>query len=166
MRTIMHNPFGNKYPNAVCMENGICSKKFPKTLVDKTRINRCGYPLYPHRAGNEHIIGNKTGDNSSVVPYNKYLSKRYNCQINVESCQSLNSIKYIFKYIYKGNALYISNNRTNPLIFSTYFFNNLYIKDMIVHQCKLILLMMNIYTMKYNSLKNCATFQVLKLYGD
>ena len=35
----------------------------------------------------------------SIEPY---LTMRYNCHINVEVCCSIKSIKYIYKYIYKG----------------------------------------------------------------
>ena len=38
-----------------------------------------------------------------VVPYNKFLLEKYKCHINVEYCASIQSIKYIFDYIYKGS---------------------------------------------------------------
>ncbi len=41
--------------------------------------------------------------NNWVVPYNPYLSKKYNAHINVEVCASVQAIKYINKYIYKGS---------------------------------------------------------------
>ncbi|GMF31496.1 unnamed protein product [Phytophthora fragariaefolia] len=38
-----------------------------------------------------------------VVPYNPYLSQRYNCHINVEVCTTLTVAKYRYKYVYKGS---------------------------------------------------------------
>ncbi|GBN32813.1 hypothetical protein AVEN_232167-1 [Araneus ventricosus] len=42
-------------------------------------------------------------DNRWIVPYNPYLIKKYNAHINIEICSSIKSIKYIFKYVYKGH---------------------------------------------------------------
>jgi hypothetical protein len=42
-------------------------------------------------------------DNRWVVPYNPYLIRTFNCHINVEACSSIKSVKYLFKYIYKGH---------------------------------------------------------------
>ena len=41
-------------------------------------------------------------DNRFVVPYNPYLTYKYNAHINVEACSSLLFVKYIYKYIFKG----------------------------------------------------------------
>lgn len=41
--------------------------------------------------------------NQDVVPYNPYLSARYECHINVEVCTSILAVKYLFKYVYKGH---------------------------------------------------------------
>ena len=48
-------------------------------------------------------VRNEWLDNRWVVPYNPILLMRYNCHINVEICCSIKSVKYIYKYIYKGH---------------------------------------------------------------
>jgi hypothetical protein len=42
-------------------------------------------------------------DNRWVVPYNPYLCLKYNAHINVEICSSVQSVKYIYKYDFKGH---------------------------------------------------------------
>jgi hypothetical protein len=42
-------------------------------------------------------------DNRWVVPYNPYLTMRYQCHINVEVCSSITFVKYLYKYVYKGH---------------------------------------------------------------
>ena len=37
------------------------------------------------------------------MPYNPYLTTKYDCHINVEICSSIAAIKYLFKYVYKGH---------------------------------------------------------------
>ncbi|GBM58778.1 hypothetical protein AVEN_179328-1 [Araneus ventricosus] len=44
-------------------------------------------------------------DNRWVVPYSPLLSKTFNAHINVESCSSVKSIKYICKYVNKGSDM-------------------------------------------------------------
>lgn len=41
-------------------------------------------------------------DNRWVVPYNPWLLLRYDCHVNVEVCGSIKSVKYLYKYVYKG----------------------------------------------------------------
>jgi hypothetical protein len=35
--------------------------------------------------------------------YNPYLTMRYQCHINVEVCSSITTVKYLYKYVYKGH---------------------------------------------------------------
>ena len=99
---MMHGPCGINNPNSPCMEDRKCTKQFPKEFTIKT-YEGDGYPHYRRKDDGSHV--NKNGiklDNRYVVPYNPYLSRKYNAHINVEICSSIKSCKYLYKYVYKG----------------------------------------------------------------
>jgi hypothetical protein len=82
---------------------GGCLKKFPRPFMDETSIDTNSFPLYKRRSDTEYTLRNgNTIDNSSVVPYNPILNRRFNAHINVESCVSIKSVKYINMYMNKG----------------------------------------------------------------
>ena len=110
MGSMVHGPCGTTNPNCPCMENGRCTKNYPKqfqnrTIVDPDNNN----PTYRRRSptdGGREIVCPKTGrtiDNRWVVPYNPLLSLRYNCHINTEKCTSAKASKYLYKYVTKGS---------------------------------------------------------------
>ena len=108
VKNMLHGPCGKDKPNAPCMENGKCSKKFPKQFLKQTVIDPAGHKVnYMRRSpldGGRTIFHNgRNVDNSWVVPYNPYLSLRYDCHINVEAAASPKASLYLFKYVYKGN---------------------------------------------------------------
>ena len=99
---MMHGPCGVANPNSPCMEDGKCTKKFPKDFTEVT-MECDGYPQYRRRDDGKYIMKNGVPlDNRHIVPYNPYLSKKYNAHINVEICSTINSCKYLYKYVYKG----------------------------------------------------------------
>jgi hypothetical protein len=107
---MLHGPCGHHDPSCSCMRNGFCKSHFPKDYVGTTEMNEDGYPRYKRRApeegGNvfETYRKNKKHvfTNADVVPYSKYLTQLFDCHINVEWCNSISAIKYLFGYINKG----------------------------------------------------------------
>ena len=81
-----------------------------------TILSEHNYPKYrkqsPEEGGNIYLLnfGSETNpnyfdvDNSWVVPYIPFLSLRYNAHINVEIVYSIKCVKYLYKYITKGQG--------------------------------------------------------------
>ena len=101
---MIHGPYGNFNENSPCKENGKCTKEFPKTFCSETLTESNGYPRYC-RPNNGRIArkGNIAVDNRWIVPYNPWLLRKYQAHINVEICASFKSVKYLYKYVYKGH---------------------------------------------------------------
>ena len=105
--TMVHRECGAAHATAACMEQGRCSKGFPKPYAAETEWrDDHPYPVYRRRpateGGQEVMHGGRLITNQWVVPYCPYLSLRYAAHINVEVCCSVQSVKYLFRYIYKG----------------------------------------------------------------
>lgn len=65
-----------------------------------------GYPSYRRRNNGRSLeVGGVLVDNTFVVPYNPQLLLKYRAHIdiNLEFCASVKSVKYLFKYVYKGH---------------------------------------------------------------
>jgi hypothetical protein len=112
---MIHGPCGTLNPQSPCMKEGKCTKRYPRQLLDETQTGSDGYPLYRRRkpgAGgfttNLRMRGHVEPvevDNKWIVPYCPLLSKMFDAHINVESCQSIKSIKYVCKYVNKGSDM-------------------------------------------------------------
>ena len=106
----IHSPCNVK---STCFERGMCTKRFPRDFNEFTHEDNHGYPIYRRRFCESIKIGNNVIDNKWVVPYNPYISTKYNAHINVEICSTIKAVKYLYKYIYKGHDKIvhaISNN--------------------------------------------------------
>jgi hypothetical protein len=103
-KCMMHGPCGYLKANAVCMKDNKCKKNFPKSFNSETIQDGGGYPIYRHRDKGRTTIRRRVElDNRWVVPYNPYLAAKYNCHINVEIYSTVLSVKYLYKYVYKGH---------------------------------------------------------------
>jgi hypothetical protein len=104
---MMHGPCGKDNPNQACMvEKGgkpSCNKGFPKDFCEESRMGEDGYIRYKRPNNGEFVVKDgKRLHNNFVVPFSPYLLQRFKCHINVERCNSLQGIKYLYKYVYKG----------------------------------------------------------------
>ncbi|XP_028053095.1 uncharacterized protein LOC114257523 [Camellia sinensis] len=73
---MVHGPCGARNPQAPCMENDKCTKKYPRAFAETTTMDQDGYPIYRRRNNSQaHIVRGKEVDNKDIVPYNAYLSK-------------------------------------------------------------------------------------------
>ena len=86
-----------------------CLKRYPKAFNPTTVIYKDGYLEYRCcnnlRSWSIRLLGGAMFemDNCWVIPYSPYLTIKYCVYINVKVYASIKSIKYIHKYIYKGN---------------------------------------------------------------
>ena len=72
---MMHGPCGLHNPKSPCMEDGKCTKKFPKGFAEKTFAGD-GYRHYRRNDGKVVMKNGIPLDNRWIVPYNPYLSKK------------------------------------------------------------------------------------------
>ena len=94
---MMHGPCGHANRKSPCMEDGKCSRFFPKKWKCETVVDQDGYPIYRRRNDGKYIEKNRY-----VVPYNPNLLLRYQAHLNIEWCNQSTFIKYLFQYINKG----------------------------------------------------------------
>ena len=104
---LIHSPCGDINPNAACMQQGQCAKRFPKLYSDQT-IWKEGdlHPSYRRRRvtdahpwlGEPYTAAGRPCyiDSRNVVPFNAYLTSKYGSHINVECCNSVKACKYLF----------------------------------------------------------------------
>ena len=111
LKNMVHGPCGELNPASPCMQDGRCTKGYPKPFNSKTLIrSETTYPEYkrldPAEGGRTIVLNTKSRqfiiDNKWIVPYSPFLSLRFNCHVNIEICFSPTASKYLFKYITKG----------------------------------------------------------------
>jgi len=95
------------------MVNGRCKYGYPKSFTETTNCDIDGFPQYRRRDNGRTVtmVSGRVVDNRWVVPHNQKLSTLFNAHINVEVCSSVSAVKYIHKYIYKGNEFMRRNRK-------------------------------------------------------
>ena len=116
---MIHRKCGPYGPGTTCFDHAKkrCKFRYPKPFTSETKCSSDGYPLYArpnnsrsynYKWWTSNIDGTRTKkeysvDNRWVVPYNPYLSFKFNCHLNVELTTGISAVKYLYKYIFKGN---------------------------------------------------------------
>ena len=115
--TMLHRPCGDRNPASPCMQNGHCSKRYPKDFREETSLSVDSYPEYRRRDDGRTIeCRGISMDNRSIVPYCPYLSLTFEAHINVEVCALIHAVKYLYKYVYKGPdraRIYVHRNSSD-----------------------------------------------------
>ncbi|GFV91559.1 helitron_like_N domain-containing protein [Trichonephila clavipes] len=115
-KNMIHGPCGSLNNNSPCMSDGNCTKRYPRDLLAETITGNDGYLLYRRRSTEDggksiklKVLNNIIDvDNRWAIPYSPLLLKTYNAHINVEYCNSVKAIKYIYKYVNKGRDMAVS----------------------------------------------------------
>ena len=96
---MLHGPCSDR-----CVVDGDCSKGFPNSFCNETKIPENSYPEYSRCYILERAITKNgiTFTNQHAVPYNPNMFQKFYYHINFEICNSIKAIKYLHKYEYKG----------------------------------------------------------------
>ena len=119
---MIHGPYGYQNLNSPCMnkDKSKCTKNISKLYYEETIFLNIGSdPVYNRRNDGKKIIllSQKIADNRFVAPCNPYLLLKLCCHINIEVFNTIKSLKYLFKYFYKGpdTAIICLNNSENTI---------------------------------------------------
>ena len=101
---MIHGPCGYLRPESICTENNTCSTGYPKEYCANTMESVNSYPKYRCRDNGRSVkVMNVDVDIRWMVPYNPWLLLKYGAHINLEACMPIKSVKYLYKYVYKGH---------------------------------------------------------------
>lgn len=71
---MVHGPCEISKSNSSCMDDGRCTKYFPKKYVELSTIDEDGYPVYRMRNNGCTIVKSEFSlDNRYVIPHYRYL---------------------------------------------------------------------------------------------
>lgn len=83
-----------------------CRFAFPRQQCNLTSLDpRSGYPIYRRRCLHQTVKKNRPLSDQWVATYSPFLLLKYRAHINVEVCSNDSIVKYIIKYINKGQDM-------------------------------------------------------------
>ena len=80
-------------------DHDTCRNRYPRPTRSDTADHEDSFPKYRRRS----VAEGGHPKNPYVVPHNTHLLEWLDCHCNVEICTSITSVKYLFKYVYKGH---------------------------------------------------------------
>ncbi|XP_022894082.1 uncharacterized protein LOC111408566 [Olea europaea var. sylvestris] len=117
----MHGPCGNLNPKNICIEKNSCKNKYPKDYCNSTIFGDNSYPLYRRRDNGIYVrVRSKMLDNQWVVPYNPYLSAKFDYKLS-SVIENENTRKTMLTEFFRVNKI---NEFARTLLyrdFSTHF---------------------------------------------
>ena len=122
IKYMIHQKCGDFNPNAPCMitckksNKKFCSKHYPQPFHEHTTTNaKTGRAEYRRlNNGNKASIKQKNGerrtvetkiDDQWIVPYNPFLSTKFDCHICCDLVTAKAVIAYLYKYCFKGSDI-------------------------------------------------------------
>ena len=90
---MIHGPCGVLNTESVYVVNGTCTNQYSKQFSETPVHNDNGRTCYWRcDDGRTVVIGLKEADNKWIVPFNPWLSKKFDVHINVAVCSSVKTV--------------------------------------------------------------------------
>lgn len=118
LKYMVHRKRGTFNPNAPCIPTDnkankkLCKSFYPQPFRSRAVVNeKTGRVEYCRPNNNDCALVQQHVDgvsrqvrvtNQDVVPYNPYLLLKYQCHIYVDVVTSSSVVKYLYKYVHKG----------------------------------------------------------------
>eukprot|EP00798_Chlamydomonas_sp_ICE-L_P027610 gene27610-7247_t len=90
---MLHVPCGTANPSNMCMKDKKCTKNYPRPFCHETKDSAVGYPVY-QRPDNGRTVQKAVNHGGPCQPRMRH---------SVEHCATVRSVKYLYKYVYKGH---------------------------------------------------------------
>lgn len=111
IKDMVHGPYVGHFSGVPCVQtDGFCSKRYPRVFASQTTNAKDSYPTYRRRSPDEDgqtAQISRRGvtveiNNRWIVPHSPFLLAKFDCHCNVEICNSVCAVKYLFKNVCKG----------------------------------------------------------------